>query len=148
MWKGYALYFIGRYEEAASTFARVASADAAFGQGMALVKSRQYRPGITAFEAALERDPEHAEAAHNLEVARVILAYLERAREESDTGSGSEGADEIVFDKESEGGSEQALGEKDRIKIESAEQWMRTVETRTSDFLSIRFALEAAEAGR
>jgi len=148
MWKGYALYFIGRYEEAASIFARVASADAAFAEGMALIKSRQYRPGITAFEAALERDPEHAEAAHNLEVARVILAYLERAREESDTGSGSEGADEIVFDKESEGGAEQVLGEKDRIKIESAEQWMRTVETRTSDFLSIRFALEAAEAGR
>jgi Ca-activated chloride channel family protein len=148
MWKGYALYFIGRYEEAASTFARVASADAAFAQGMALVKGRQYRPGITAFETALERDPNHPAAARNLEIAHAILVYLERAREQSDTGSGSEGADEVVFDKESEGGAEQTLGEKDRLKVESAEQWMRTVETRTSDFLGIRFALEAAEAER
>jgi Ca-activated chloride channel family protein len=148
LWKGYALYFIGRYPEAAATLARVASADAAFAQGMALVKGREYRPGITAFEAALERDPEHAAAAHNLEIARTILSYLERQREQSDAGEGSEGADEVVFDKEAEGGTEQTMSEKDRIKIESAEQWMRTVETRTSDFLSIRFALEAAEADR
>ncbi|MBW2723231.1 MAG: VWA domain-containing protein [Deltaproteobacteria bacterium] len=148
LWKGYALYFIGRYPEAAATLARVASADAAFAQGMALVKGREYRPGITAFEAALERDPEHIAAAHNLEVARAILSYLERQREQSDTDEGSEGADEVVFDKEADGGTEQTMSEKDRIKIESAEQWMRTVETRTSDFLRIRFALEAAEADR
>ena len=28
--------------------------------------------------------------------------------------------------------------------MQTAEQWMRTVDTRTSDFLRIRFALEAA----
>jgi hypothetical protein len=46
-----------------------------------------------------------------------------------------------------EGGRAQAMGEKDRIKIESAEQWMRTVETSTAEFLSIRFALESIEEG-
>jgi hypothetical protein len=40
------------------------------------------------------------------------------------------------------------MGAKDQMKIESAEQWMRTVETRAADFLSIRFALEAAKEGR
>jgi len=148
LWMGYALYFLGRYEEAVATYARVASADAAFAEGMALVKDRRTRPGITAFETALERDPDHAAAAGNLEIAHAILIYLERLREQSDTGEGSEGADEIVFDKESRGGVEQTIGEGDRIKIESAEQWMRTVETRTSDFLRIRFALEAAEVDR
>lgn len=147
LWKGYALYFIGRYPEAAATFARVASADAAFAQGMALVKDREYRAGISAFESALERDPEHRPAARNLEITHAILVYVERLREQSDTGEGSEGADEVVFDKEMEGGTEQVMGDKDRLKIESAEQWMRTVETRTADFLSIRFALEAVEEG-
>jgi Ca-activated chloride channel family protein len=147
LWKGYALYFVGRYAEAAEIFARVATADAAFAEGMALVKSREYRPGIAAFESALERDPEHRTAARNLEVARAILAYVERLRDQSDTGEGSEGADEIVFDNEMEGGAEQVMGAKDRVKIESAEQWMRTVETRTADFLTIRFALEAVEEG-
>lgn len=144
MWMGYALSFLGRYDEAADVFTRVATADAAFAEGVARVKGREYRPGITAFEKALQRDPEHAAAARNLEVAKAILAYLEKKREESDTGSGSEGADEVVFDKESEGGLTTIVTEKVRLKIESAEQWMRTVETRTADFLSLRFALEVA----
>lgn len=144
LWKGYVLSFLGRYDEAAATLQRSDSADAAFAQGVAFVKGREVRRGITAFETALARDPRHAAAAHNLEVARAILAYLERVREETDTGEGSEGADEIVFDAETEGGVEQTLREQDRAKLESAEQWMRTVETRTADFLRLRFALEAA----
>lgn len=147
MWKGYALYSIGRYEEAAETFARVASPEAGFARAMALLRGRSYRPAITAFEAVLKREPGHVAAAHNLEVARAILIYLEQMRAASDTGEGSEGADEVVFDKEMEGGVAQVIGEKDRMKIESAEQWMRTVETSTADFLSIRFALEAMEEG-
>ena len=145
MWKGRALQALGKYEEAAGVYDRLATADAAFAQGIALLKIRRYRDGITAFEKALEREPEHADAAHNLEVARAILAYLERVREQSDTQEGSEGADEVVFDKESEGGTEQVMREGDRIKLESAEQWMRTVDTRTSEFLSIRFALEEVQ---
>ena len=147
MWKGTALADLGRYDEAAAVFAREPSADAAFAEGMARVKARQYRPGITAFEAALERNPDHVAAAHNLEITRAILAYLERVREESDTGSGSEGADEVVFDKESDRGTAQTVTAKDQIKIESAEQWMRTVDTQMSDFLSTRFALESVEDG-
>jgi len=145
MWKGYALAFIGRYDEAAAVFDRVDTADAAFAQGVALIKGRAYRPAITAFEKALERDPGHAGAAQNVEVARAILSYLEELREQTDTEDGSEGADEVVFDKEKKGGTEQTLSEKDRIKVESAEQWMRTVETHMADFLQTRFALEAVE---
>ena len=148
VWKGYSLYSIGHFAEASSTFARVASADAAFAEGMALIKGREYRPGITAFEVALERDPNHEAAAQNVKIARAILAYLERVRADSDTGEGSEGADKVVFDKETKGGEDQTLNERDRLKVESAEQWMRTVETRMGDFLSLRFALEAAEADR
>ena len=33
-------------------------------------------------------------------------------------------------------------------KVETAEQWMRTVDTRTEDLLKIRFALEAAGQDR
>jgi Ca-activated chloride channel family protein len=115
---------------------------------MALLKNREYRPAISAFEGVLERDPQHLAAAHNVEVARAILVYLEQMREASDTGTGSEGADEVVFDKESEGGIAQVMGEKDRMKIASAEQWMRTVETSTAEFLSIRFALESMGDGQ
>ena len=148
MWKGYALYSGGRYDEAALTFKRVPSGEADFARAMALLKGRALRPSITAFESAIERDPNHHAARHNVEVARAVLAYLERVREESDTGEGSEGADKIVFDKEEEGGVSQMMGVEDRMKIESAEQWMRTVETSTAEFLSIRFALEEAAERR
>jgi Ca-activated chloride channel family protein len=148
MWKGYALYTVGRYKEAAESFTRVVSAEAGFARAMALLKNREYRPAISAFEGVLERDPQHLAAAHNVEVARAILVYLEQMREASDTGTGSEGADEVVFDKESEGGIAQVMGEKDRMKIASAEQWMRTVETSTAEFLSIRFALESMGDGQ
>ena len=145
IWKGYALSFIGKYTEAAEVYARVETADAAFAQGVAWVKGREYRKGIEAFELALQRDPGHAGAAANLEIARAIIAYLERVREQSDT-DGKLGADDIRFDKESEGGREQVFSAGDQLKLESAEQWMRGVDTQMADYLRIRFALEAAGA--
>ena len=145
-WKAYALYRAGKYTEAAKVFGRLPTADAAYAQGLAHVKGREYRPGIDAFETALKRDPDHKAAARNLEIARAILAYLEEARAQSDTGEGSEGADQVVYDKESEAGYEMQVTEKTEEKMQTAEQWMRTVDTQTEDFLRIRFALEDANA--
>ena len=147
MWKGHALYRSGKYSEAAQVFGRLPSAQAAFAQGVAHVKTREYREGIAAFEKALERDPHHAGSLRNLEIARAILAYVETAREQSDTGEETGiGADDVVFDNESGGGTETTITGGDQMKMETAEQWMRTVDTRTADFLRIRFALEAARA--
>lgn len=148
MWKGFALALNGKYVEAAQIFSRLDSAEAAFAQGVALVRGREYRQGIEAFELALERDPGHAGAAANLQIARTIIAYLERVREQSAVDEGSEGADDIKFDKESEGGTEQSFSAGDKLKLESAEQWMRGVDTQVSDYLRIRFALEAAGGTR
>ena len=148
LWKGYALYRAGKYPEAVEVLGRLSTAEAAFIQGLAHLKSREYRPGITAFETALERDPDYTAAARNLEIARTILVYVERVREQSGTEEGSEGADRVVFDKEAEGGTDTRIEGQVKLKIESAEQWMRTVDTRTEDFLRIRFALEVAKAGQ
>lgn len=146
VWKGYAHYRAGKYAEAAQIFARLPTADAAFAAGMAHIKNRAYRDGISAFETALQRDPDHTAAAQNLEIARAILAYLEKVREQSDTGEESGiGADDVVFDNESGRGAETTITGEDQVKMETAEQWMRTVDTRTADFLRIRFALEVAK---
>lgn len=145
MWRGFALYRAGDYAEAADVFARQPTAEAAFAQGMAHVKAQAYRDGIRAFEVALERDPGHAAATRNLEITRAIVAYVERVREQSDTGEEAGiGADDIVFDNESGRGAETTISGED-AGMQTAEEWMRTVDTRTSDFLRIRFALEAAE---
>lgn len=144
-WRGYALYRSGQYEEAAEVFSRIDTAQAAFSEGMAHIKSRGYRDAVAAFEAALARDPDYEAAAHNLVIARAIVDYVERVREQSDTGEESGiGADEVVFDNESGRGAETEIGADDTVQPLSAEQWMRTVDTQTSDFLRTRFALEAA----
>ena len=147
MWQGHALYRAGKYAEAARVFARLSSAEAAFARGVAHIKGREYRDGIAAFETALKQDPDHAAATRNLEIARAILAYIERVREQSDTGEESGiGADDVVFDNEASRGAKTEITGSEQMKIETAEQWMRTVDTRTADYLRIRFALEAAKS--
>lgn len=147
LWKSWALYRAGKYSEAALAASRVETAEASFLQGMAHIKGREYREGIAAFEVTLKRDPDFPAAAANLSVAKAILAYVEEAREQSDTGEdGGMGADEVVFDnKDARGTETREQGGKGNGKLLTADQWMNTVDTRTGDFLRQRFAIEAAE---
>lgn len=148
LWRGYALYRAGRYPEAAEVLTRVETAEAAFIQGMAFIKGRAYRDGVRAFETALARDPAYPHAAENLAVAREIVAYVERAREGADTGEDRGiGADDVVLDNEANRGVETEMeapqaGEGGGLL--TADEWMRTVDTSTGDFLRQRFAIEAA----
>ncbi|WP_420411565.1 VWA domain-containing protein [Roseibium sp.] len=147
LWKATALYRAGKYEEAAELYAWQESTDAAMGEGLSLIKSRSYRPAIAAFKKAVERDPDNKSAQHNLELARYILDYIETTREQSDTGEESGiGADDVVYDNEAGRGtdSQQPPQSTSETVPETAEQWMRTVDTSTGDFLRSRFALEAA----
>jgi len=147
LWRGYALYRDGQYEAAVEVLERVGTAQAAFIQGMAHIKSRGYRDGVRAFQTALVRDPDYPGAAENLVVAMEIVEYVEDLREASDTGEATGiGADEIVFDNEANRGAETRMEvpESEGAGMLTAEQWMTTVDTRTGDFLKSRFALEAA----
>ncbi|AVO39076.1 VWA domain-containing protein [Pukyongiella litopenaei] len=150
LWRGYALYRDGQYEEAVTVLDRLDTPEAAFIQGMAHIKSRAYRDGVRSFETVLARDPEYPGAAENLERARRIVDYVEREREQSDTGEdGGIGADDVVFDNESGAGAETQL-EVEKVDgnqgLLTADQWMNTVDTRTGDFLRLRFALELSGA--
>lgn len=149
LWRGYALYRDGQYAKAVEVLMRVDTAEASFIQGMAYLKSQSYREGVRAFETTLDRDPEYPGAKENLKTAQEILAYIERAREESDTGEdGGIGADEVVYDNEAKKGAETQIKAKDDGKapvILSEAEWLNTVDTQTSDFLRSRFLLEAAQ---
>jgi Ca-activated chloride channel family protein len=149
--RGHALYRAGDYDAAVEVLGRVETAEAAFIQGLAHLKSRGYRDGVRAFETALARDPAHPGAAENLATAQEIVAYIERVREQSDTGEESGiGADEVVFDNEANRGAETELAapaEGEGGAPLTAQEWMNTVDTRTGDFLRQRFAIEAARRG-
>lgn len=147
LWRGYALYRNGQYEEAVEVLNRVETAQAASIQGLAHIKSRGYRNGVRAFEMALLRDPNYPGAAENLAVAKQMVIYVEDLRVQSDTGEQPDlRPDDIVFDNEENRGLETQIEvpEDEGAVMLTAEQWMATIDTRTADFLKSRFALEAA----
>ncbi len=153
MWRGQALFKSGQYPEAADLFSRIDTAEAAFAEGMARTRNREYRPAIAAYEKALELQPDFPDAEWNLAVTKAILDYVEDAREAGDTGEeGGIGADDVVFDNEANKGAEtetdfseeeQAAGE----GLQTTEQWMRSVDTDMGDFLRTRFLQENATGG-
>jgi Ca-activated chloride channel family protein len=147
-WKGAAAYDSGLYEESAAAFGRIATAEGFYNRGNAFMKAGSYGKAIIAYEQAVADAPDWVEARENLELATYTLEYIERVREQSDTGDESElSADDYVFDNTKERGLEVEITEQSTIEMESAEKWMRGVDTETRDFLRTRFLLEATREG-
>ena len=147
-WKAVAAYDSGLYEESAAAFGRIATAEGFYNRGNAFMKAGSYGKAIVAYEQAVAEAPGWVEARENLELATYTLEYIERVREQSDTGDESElSADDYVFDNTKERGLEVEITEQSTIEMESAEKWMRGVDTETRDFLRTRFLLEATREG-
>ncbi len=147
-WQGEAHFRNGDYPEAADAFARRGGATGFYNRGNAFMKAFEYRKAITAYEQAVSDAPDWIEARENLELARYTLYYIERAREQSDTGEEAGiGADDIVYDNESDRGSETEVSRESAVEAQSAEKWMRAIDTETSEFLRTRFLLEAFRSG-
>jgi Ca-activated chloride channel family protein len=148
-WKGVAAYDSGLYEESAAAFGRIATAKGFYNRGNSFMKSGAYGKAIVAYEQAVAEAPDWVEANENLDLAIYTLEYIERVREQSDTGDESElSADDYVFDNTKERGLEVEITEQSTIEMESAEKWMRGVDTDTRDFLRTRFLLEATREER
>jgi Ca-activated chloride channel family protein len=149
VWKGIAAYDAGMYEESAAAFGRLPTAEGFFNRGNAFMKARDYGKAIVAYEQAVMEAPAWIEARENFELATYTLEYIERVREQSDTGDESElGADDYVFDNTEERGVEIEITQQSTIELESAEKWMRGVDTDTRDFLRTRFLLDASREGQ
>ena len=147
MWRGTAAWAAGRYADAAEAFGRIGAAEGHYNRGNAVMRSFDYGKAIAAYEAAVEAAPDWPEAAENLELARYVLDYIQDAREQGDTGDESElGADDYKFDNTEDRGREMTVTRESAIELQSAEKWMRSVDTDTREFLRIRFELEAREA--
>jgi len=143
MWKGAAFYASGQYEQAAEIYGRVPTAIGFFNRGNSLIKSRNYSGAIKAYELAVEEDPDWVEARENLELSRYVKKYIEETREQSDTGEESGiGADDTVYDNTSDRGEKTVVSRESAIEAQTAEKWMRSVNTEARDFLNTRFALE------
>jgi len=141
--KGYAQYQAGHYEDAANTLAPLTTPEAVFTRGMAQIKSGQYEDAIAAFEQVLQSEPQFPGAEENLAQAKKILAYMQKSRgDEEEELQQSEDEDETFDPEQQPQQPVEKQGEQDTTTV-SAEQWMSTLDTSTSDFLKQRFAVEA-----
>lgn len=147
---GYAKYRAGEYADAATIFAALDTPDAAFAEGMARIRNREYRPAIASFERALELRPDWPEAEHNLALSKEILDYVETTREQSDTGEdGGIGADDVVFDNEAQRGADTTIEATDKDAApQTADQWISSIDTDMTKFLRSRFLIENQERAK
>ena len=146
-WAGVSNYEAGNYEIAATQFAASRTGTSAFNQGNALMKARKYSNAVNAYELAVLEAPDWQAARDNLSLARYTRDYIERAREQGDTGDESElSADGFEFDNQSDKGTEMTITNESVMQAASAEKWMRSVNTETREFLQQRFALEASRS--
>ncbi len=147
---GYAKYKAGQYADAATIFATQSTPEAAFAEGMARIRNREYRPAIASFERALELRPNWPEAEHNLTLSKEILTYVETTREQSDTGEeNGVGADDVVFDNDAQRGADTTTEFADQDAApRTADQWISSIDTDMTKFLRSRFLYENQEAAK
>lgn len=89
IWQGIALYRAGRYHRAVGAFVTDDSVTGLYNMGNAYAHLGLYRGAITAYEAVLQRRPNHEDALFNLELVR---AAAQRKRELEDESRETENA--------------------------------------------------------
>ena len=72
-WKASAHYRSGQYQQAAEALQGIDKADALYNKGNALAKMGKLSEAIQAYEQALKKDPEHADAKYNREQVKQQL---------------------------------------------------------------------------
>lgn len=72
-WRGAARYRAGDYEQALEDYAEGDSARAHYNRGNALARLGRYDEAVSAYDSALEADPNDADARHNKELIEELL---------------------------------------------------------------------------
>lgn len=146
--RGVALYRAGNFKDAAASFATVATPEAAFDRGNALVMQGKYADAIASYDRALSLRPGWEDAEENRAVA--VVRRDRMTFKGGDAIGGQLKPDKIVFEK----GKNSQPGEKTEMaggKPLSDEElrglWLRRVQTKPADFLRAKFAFQAQAKG-
>ncbi len=109
-WQAAAHYRNGDYQQAIDALAGIESADAYYNKGNAYAQLKQWQAAIGAYEQALRREPEHADAKYNLELVKRQLE--QESGESGESGdSGESASDESQSDASDEEGEPSQSGE-------------------------------------
>lgn len=96
LWQGSAHYKAGDFEQALAAFQQESSADALFNQGNALAKLQRIDEAIAAYDKALQREPNLADAKKN----KAILEQLKQQQQEQQENQDQQSSDDQQQDKQ------------------------------------------------
>jgi Ca-activated chloride channel family protein len=137
LWKGVALYRAGEFADAIDAFALVNTPESYFNQGNALAQLKKYPQAVKSYEQALEGRPDWPEAKHNLALVKKLIP---EEKKKDDYGEAPDlPPDQIKFDDLGKKGKEGAVK---LNREQTAEMWMRNIQTSPADLLRRKFALE------
>ena len=146
LWQGVALYRDGQFKDAAAAFARVASPEAVFDRGNALLMHGKYAEAIASYDQALQRRPAWPEARANRDLAEARRKQLAPPEDDAGGTGGEQKADAYVFDDRP-----QKSGDTKAVEVVAGENlsneqvqalWLRRVQTKPADFLRAKFAYQ------
>ncbi|MEM5433133.1 VWA domain-containing protein [Cupriavidus oxalaticus] len=143
MWRGVAQYRAGQYAQAVQSFALVDSPESDFNQGDALARLGKYKDAAARYRQALKRRPQWPAAAANLALMEKLAAKAEKPKEGEESPDIK--PDAVKYDSE----SRPPEGEGKKLEmgaVESAETWMRAIQTTPTELLQRKFALQQSQA--
>ncbi len=146
---GVALFRDGDFEAATQAFSRMATPEAHFNRGNALVMRGKYEEAVEAYDAALAIQPGWNLAEDNRRIAQIRAERLKTTGGEM-TGGMLE-ADEIVFtpgNKDRQGGETETTEGGEELSDKTLQAlWLRRIQTKPEDFLRAKFAYQLARDG-
>ncbi|WP_434033397.1 vWA domain-containing protein [Cupriavidus sp. a3] len=143
MWRGVAQYRAGQYAQAVQSFALIDSPESDFNQGDALARMGKYKDAAARYREALKRRPQWPAATANLALMEKLAAKAENPKEGEEPPDIK--PDEVKYDSE----SRPPEGEGKKLEmgaVESAETWMRAIQTTPTELLQRKFALQQGQA--
>ena len=101
-WRGAANYRAKNYESAIASFSTTDTADGHYNRGNALALAGNLPEAIAAYDVAISRDPEHADAIYNKEIVERLLEEQESQQGENQEGENQENQSEQNSQSESQ----------------------------------------------
>jgi Ca-activated chloride channel family protein len=137
MWKGVALYRLGKYQQAFESFVLVDTAESSFDQGNALLHLGRFADAVDAYHKALERRKDWPEAAADLVIAERLLKQQQQDDEDQPQDP-NEKPDSVQFDDKGKQGKAETISAAE----ETSEMWMKNIQTSPADLMARTFAIE------
>ncbi|MEI2298138.1 VWA domain-containing protein [Ensifer sp. MJa1] len=140
-WRGTALYRAGRFDDAIDAFAESDTAESYYNQGNALMHLNKVEEAIVAYQQALKRRADWADAKKNLAIAEKLKADKDKLEKDQEQEQAGIEPDQVQFDDKGKKGTAATI----QGGPQTADMWMRNIQVSPAELLARKFAIEAKD---